>query len=131
MRRAALLLFLFCCGGRSKTIAMNAQNNSGQDGTATFVELGGGLVDVTEVLRASAFPGAQASHIHAGRCDDLREIRFAVSYLDSGFASDGGTVTFHTVVDAGWEGLFDGDHALNAHDPRDNFLYVSCGDLTP
>jgi hypothetical protein len=129
MRRALTLVLLLACGGQSKTIAMHEQNNSGQDGFATFVELDATHVDVTEVLTASTFPGAQASHIHAGHCDDLREIRFVISFVDGGFASDAGTIAFHTVVDAGWDSLFNGDSALNAHDPRDNNLYVSCGDL--
>jgi hypothetical protein len=129
MRRAALLVSLLACSGRSKTLAMHEQNNSGQDGYATFVELDPNHVDVTEVLKASTFPGAQASHIHAGHCDDLRQIRFGISFIGGGFESDGGTITFHAVTDAGWDALFDGDSAINAHDPRDNTLYVSCGDL--
>jgi hypothetical protein len=129
MRRASTLVLLLACGGQSKTIAMHEQNNSGQDGFATFVEIDATHVDVTEVLKASTFPGAQASHIHAGHCDDLRQILFPVSYLDGGFDSDGGTITFHTVVDSSWDALFNGDSAINAHDPRNNALYVSCGDL--
>ena len=136
MRRALLFTALLACGRPSHTIAMHAQNNSGQDGTATFVDLGGGKIDVTEVLKSSTFPGPQASHIHAGHCDDLREIQFPIFALDGGeandpFASDGGTIAFHAVIAPpnGWNGIFDGDHAINAHDPRDNSLYVSCGDL--
>jgi hypothetical protein len=129
MRRAALLLMLLSCGPRTKTIAMHEQNNSGQNGTATLVDLGAPFVDVTEVIQASTFPGAQASHIHLGHCDDLRNIEFYISWVDGGFESDGGTVTFHAVVDGGWDYIFDGDHAINVHDPRDNQLYVSCGDL--
>jgi hypothetical protein len=137
MRRALLLFALLCCGKHAQTIAMHAQNNSGQDGTATFVELADGKIDVTEVLKASTFPGPQSSHVHSGHCDDLREVAFPIYQVvtDGGtndpFGTDGGTVTFHAVIApmGGWNAIFDGDHAINAHDPRDMSLYVSCGDL--
>jgi hypothetical protein len=135
MRPALLLFALLCCGKHSQTIAMHAQNNSGQDGKATFTELADGKIDVIEVLTASTFPGPQSSHVHAGHCDDLRELQYAIYQVDGGsndpFGIDAGTVTFHAVIapTGGWGGIFDGDHALNAHDPRDNTLYVSCGDL--
>ena len=145
MRRALVLVVLFGCGPRSRTIAMHAQNNSAQDGQATFVDNGDGTIGVTEVLHPSSFPGPQSSHIHHGRCDDLRDIEFFVFQVDGGpsytsdgglqppnkpFAGDGGTITFQNTLTTTWEHIFDGDHALNAHDPRDFMLYASCGDLT-
>jgi hypothetical protein len=136
MRRLPVFLLLLGCGQRSTTLAMHEQNNSGQDGTATLIDLGNGRIDVTEVLKPSTFPGPQQSHIHKGHCDDLREIEYYIFQFTGGdggqsFAVDGGTITFHNIIPAAWSDIFDGDHAINVHDPRDNGLYVSCGDLTP
>ena len=132
MRRALLLLVLTSCGSSSLTIAMVQQNNSGQDGVATLTEKPEGL-EILVTLDRSTVEGSQTSHVHDGRCDNVGAITAGlppISDKSEAPQTDGGFIFFrNTLMGKKLSDLRDGNHVINVHDPRENSLYVSCGEI--
>ena len=123
---------------------MNAQNNSGQNGTATLTDLGS-KTRVAVVIRRSQFGENQPVHLHTGRCGEigpradrdagertlgLGDIRPADSTTMPGIpATDGGYGATSADVDFTFKELTNGSWVINAHDALDFALYVSCGNI--
>ena len=136
---APALLFL-ACAPQQVTVVMNAQNNSGQSGTATLTELGSGT-RVVVVIRKSEFGEKQPSHLHSGRCGEigprqdsysrgLGSIEKAEPSTMKGVPpTDGGFGASSSEVDLTLRELTNGDWVINVHDAQDFSLYVSCGNI--
>ena len=56
--------------GRSVTLNLNAQNNSGISGSAVLTDLGGGKTRVA-IQATGAGAGPEPAHIHPGTCAQL------------------------------------------------------------
>lgn len=105
------------------SVTLNAQNDSGQTGTATLTDLGNGKIKV-EVNVSNAPAGVpQPLHIHKGTCANL-DPRPAFPLTN---AVDGVSVT---EIDATLAELQNGDYAINGHkSAAEASVYVFCGDI--
>lgn len=125
-------MLLASCAPEALTLEMVAQNQSGQDGTATLTQHADGL-EVRVEIKKSSIEGLQNAHIHQGRCDDVRGILYGISDRktnDGGAgASDTSLFLQQRITNTTLAALRDGNHVINVHDARDNSLYVSCGEI--
>ena len=104
------------------TLTMNAQNNSGISGIATFTDLGNGKTRVMMQV-SGAGPGPEPAHIHPGGCTQLDPTpEFTLSSVTNG--------TSTTDVDSTLAELLDGDYAIHMHKSPDELtVYVACADI--
>ncbi|HEU0020987.1 MAG TPA: hypothetical protein VFR55_04845 [Dehalococcoidia bacterium] len=107
----------------SVTIALGAQNDSGQSGLATLTARG----TMTEVV-AFLSPGAMESelfHIHSGQCGNntLGDVVHPLANFVGGF---GPSVT---LVDAPLNSVQTGDFAINSHQAGEPSVYSACGNI--
>ena len=103
------------------TIPLNAQNGSGEDGTATLTDVDGGVTVVVNVKGAPA--NAQPAHIHYGTCSDLDGVAYALKDVAGGGSS---TLVKGTTIAA----LLAKPYAINVHESASNLgKYVSCGNI--
>ena len=143
MARLALIgVLLSACAPAQLTVVMNAQNNSGQSGTATLTDLGG-TTRVVVLIHKSDFDENQPVHLHTGRCGEigpradlknktlgLTDMRLADPKTMPGVpATDGGYVATSADVEMKFSELTTGDWVINVHDALDFSLYVSCGNI--
>lgn len=131
MRRqimAILLAGLFSTGALALddniTVQLEAQNDSGQTGTATLIPEG----DQTRVLilLSNAPAGvAQPAHIHLGRCDTLDPApKWKLETLQDGKST--------TMVPVSLDTILDSKAAINIHKSAQEVqVYVSCGNIIP
>ena len=138
------VLVLLACGPQQVTVVMNAQNNSGQSGTATLTELGG-TTRVVILIHRSEFAEPQPAHLHTGRCGELgpkqvTSTRGKTVGLQSVGPADPSTMKGVPNTDGGFSGssadvdltlkeITNGDWVINVHDALDFSLYVSCGNI--
>jgi len=106
------------------TVKLEAQNNSGQTGTATLMPEG----DKTKVviLLSNAPSGiAQPAHIHLGQCDNLDKApKWKLESVKDGSST--------TVVPASLDTILKDKVAINIHkSAAEAQVYVSCGNITP
>jgi CHRD domain len=103
------------------TVAMHAENGSGEDGTATITQSGS---DVTVVISIKNGPStAQPAHIHDGTCADIKGVVYPLTNVTSGSST---TVVKNVTVAA----LLKGPYAINVHESAANLgKYVSCGNI--
>lgn len=106
------------------TVKLEAQNNSGQTGTATLMPEG----DKTKVviLLSNAPTGiAQPAHIHLGQCDNLDKApKWKLESVKDGSST--------TVVPASLDTILKDKVAINIHkSAAEAQVYVSCGNITP
>ena len=106
----------------SVTIAMDAQNDSGQSGWATLTSRG----EQTEVVLSLGAGDLQteAVHIHEGSCGDL--LGSVAHPLSSFVGGLGGSVS---MVDATLASLRTGGFAVNSHKAGEPAVYTSCGNI--
>lgn len=103
-------------------VALNAQNDSGQTGTATVTEEAGKTKVVIEISNGSATP--QPAHIHTGNCETLGAVRYPLSNVVNGRSETILQPTPHFL-----HGL--GQLAINVHkSAAESSIYTSCGNLT-
>ena len=107
----------------SVTIALGAQNDSGQSGLATLTARG----TTTEIV-AFLSPGAlesQLMHIHSGQCgaDTLGGVVHPLTSFIGGF---GPSVT---TVNAPLNSVRTGDFAINIHQAGKPSVYTACGNI--
>lgn len=132
MRRSVcflLLLVMPACGPRELRVTMNSDNNSGQTGFAVLLDRGAKGMTVTVETSSPDFEAPQNAHIHEGNCGEVGVIRAGLNKLEAlpgkpgrvGSTTEVGTVTFAMLGTGEW--------IINAHDARDNGVYVSCGEL--
>jgi hypothetical protein len=109
-------------GMETVEVELTAQNDSGQDGTATL-EADGDKTVVKIEIKPGAGGGAQAAHIHKGTCDALGEIEFPLEDVENGLSE--------STIDVKLSDLMAGDErAINVHvDDKDDADSVSCGEL--
>jgi len=105
------------------TVKLDAQNNSGQTGTATLTPEG----DKTRVvIELSNEPKdvAQPAHIHLGSCDNLDKApKWKLEAV-----KDGKSVT---LVPASLDAILKDRTAINIHkSAAEAQIYVSCGNIT-
>jgi len=88
-------------------VMMMAQNNSGEDGTATIIPMGDNSVRVVlKLANGSATP--QPAHIHKGTCANLNPVpAFPLNNAVNGMSD--------TTVPVGWAELAKGGYAINVH----------------
>jgi len=107
-------------------ISLNAQNISGETGTAEINEEDGNL-KIT--LRLSDVPNGveQPAHIHVGSCsEDVGEVKYPLSSVVDGMSE---TVLENITLDQLRDDL---PLAINVHKSTDEAdIFVSCGDIKP
>ncbi|HEX2171357.1 MAG TPA: hypothetical protein VHL09_02785, partial [Dehalococcoidia bacterium] len=110
------------CGNLPVRVAMQALNNSGQEGTAALMDLGDGRVRVSVDLQDSP-AGPQPAHLHEGSCANLNAApRFPLENVANG-RSD-------STVQADYTQLMTRPFALNVHrSAQEANIYTSCGNL--
>lgn len=105
----------------SLTVKLAAQNNSGENGTATLTQVGSDVKVVISIPHGPA--GPQPVHIHDGTCSALGGVAYALASV-----ADGSSTT--TVKGLTIDKLLGGKYAINVHKSADDLgTYVSCGAL--
>jgi hypothetical protein len=101
-------------------VNLEAQNNSGESGTATLTPAGDSTKVVLDVKGAG---GTQPTHIHKGTCAQLDpKPAFPLSPVVNGKSE--------TTVKAPMKDLTTGGYAINGHkSAQDLKTYVFCGDI--
>lgn len=105
------------------TVTLDAQNDSGESGTATLTDLGNGKVRVEVSVTGAPSGVPQPLHIHQGTCATLNpKPAFPLTS-----AVDGKSVT---EIDAKLADLQNGDYAINGHkSAAEASVYVFCGNI--
>jgi hypothetical protein len=113
--------FSFAAAG-PVVIQLHAQNNSGENGTATLTPEGGHTKVVVEMANAPAGV-AQPMHSHAGTCANLDKApKWKLEPLKDGKST--------TVVPASLEAIMKDKTAINVHKSAAEIqVYVACGDI--
>ena len=104
------------------TVELKAQNDSGQNGTATLMPEGMQTKVVIELSNAPAGV-AQPAHIHLGTCDNLDKApKWPLQAV-----KDGRSVS---MVPASIDTILSEKAAINIHKSKDEVsVYVSCGNI--
>jgi len=125
---AAMVLVIASFGSvfaQAKSITFNlaAQNNSGQSGTATLTDIGGGKTKVEVKIASGAAGVAQPNHIHVGTCDNLTPAPlYPLTNMVNGVST--------TEVPATLDSLLASKFAINVHkSAAEAAVYVSCGNI--
>lgn len=101
---------------------LTAQNNSGQNGSATFVE-DGSLTKVKVLIVGAPLGLRQPAHVHVGACPKPGAVKYPLSDVVDGFSE--------TVLDVPLTQL-EGEKplAVNVHKSTTQLVfYTACGDL--
>ena len=103
-----------------ETVAMKAQNGSGESGTATLRDSARGLVVTIHIKNAK---GPQPAHIHSGTCAKLNPApEYPLHNVVNGMSV--------TTVKGVTIGELNGTAAINVHKSLTNIkTYVSCGNV--
>lgn len=107
--------------GETRTYDLNAQNNSGQDGTVKLEEVGSQTRVTISVANGSSM--AQPAHIHLGVCPLPGAVQFPLSDVVNGKSE--------TMIEASLIELADlGALSVNVHKSEaESDVYTSCGNL--
>lgn len=110
-------------GAQSMTIALHAQNGSGEVGSATLTPMGA-KTRIVIALKGENTTGKQPAHVHAGTCAHLDPApKYPLKDVVLGKSN--------TVVDASMDDLMSSPMAINVHESAANLKkYVACGDLS-
>ena len=104
------------------TVALTAQNNSGEAGTATLTQMGDS-VKVVIALKGAPATTPQPAHIHDGTCTNLKGVAYPLSNVVNGSSTS-------TVKGTSIEKLTGGSYAINVHESAANLgKYVACGNI--
>jgi hypothetical protein len=118
---AALPVAAVTAATNTLTVTMNAQNNSGETGTATLTDVTGGVQVVLAIKGAPST--AQPAHIHTGTCADLKGVVHPLTSVTNGSSTT--VVKGVTIAD-----LLKSPMAINVHkSAADLATYVSCGNI--
>jgi len=130
MRRTALAILLvgffavpaFAAKEMPLTIHLEAQNNSGETGTATLTPEGKKTKVVIELSNTPAGV-AQPAHIHEGTCAKLDKApKWKLEAVKNGKST--------TMVPASLQTILKDKTAINVHKSPDEIqVYVACGDI--
>jgi hypothetical protein len=104
------------------TVKLDAQNNSGQNGTATLMPDGNKTKVVIEIPNMPSGV-AQPAHIHMGRCDNLDKApKWNLEAVKGGRSV--------TVVPVPLDTILKDKTAINIHkSAAEAQIYVSCGNI--
>lgn len=108
----------------AKTIVvqLSSQNNSGESGTATLMDVGG---KISVVLALSGAPSniVQPAHIHTGPCATIGAVRYPLTFPVNGQSE--------TMLDVALDDLLKQlPLAINVHkSAAESSVYVACGDI--
>ena len=104
------------------TVTMNAQNGSGESGTATLTQTADGVQVVISLTNGPA--AAQPAHVHPGTCAKLNPApQYPLTSVESGKST---TVVKGVTL----QQLTSGTFAINVHKSTSDLgTYVSCGDI--
>jgi hypothetical protein len=107
--------------GRTLTLNLVAQGNSGVSGTATFTEMAGGRTQV--VVRVSTGGNAtMPAHVHDGRCPTPGAVVHPLNTVQNG--------TSASEINASIASLVAGTFAVNLHkSPQEASIYVACANV--
>jgi LPXTG-motif cell wall-anchored protein len=107
--------------GRTATVTLSPENNSGITGTATLTDMGNGETQV--VVRITPTSGDHPAHIHSGNCGPtLGGVVYPLTNVQNG--------TSTTVVGTSLADVQTGGFAINLHESPTNIpLYVACGNI--
>lgn len=106
------------------TVKMVAQNDSGENGTATLTQVADG-VRVAVKLDGAPKDVPQPTHIHVGNCGHINK---APKYPLANTVNGDGVATVKGVTLAD---LLKGTYAINVHKSGTEIAtYVSCGNIT-
>lgn len=105
------------------TIKLNAQNDSGQAGTAILTPLADGKTEVTIKVANPPSGVAQPAHVHEGTCANLNKApKYGLTSVVNG--------TSTTVVNADIDTMMKTPHAINVHKSGpEAAIYVACGNI--
>lgn len=109
---------------KSVTFAMNAQNGSGESGTATLTATTEGKTQVVVSLTGTPKDVSQPAHIHLGTCVTLGAVSLPLESLVNGSST--------TLVDVSLASLLHAatKFAINVHKSEAEITnYVACGDI--
>lgn len=103
-------------------IALSAQNNSGESGTAKIEDFDG-KAKVTLNLTGAPSGVTQPAHIHTGSCANLGGVKYPLNFPVNGKSE--------TTLDISLDELLDGlPLAVNVHkSAAEANIYVACGDI--
>lgn len=124
---AVIALSLSACASMSEnkptTIKLNAQNDSGQSGTAVLTPMAGGKTEVTIKVANPPSGVAQPAHVHEGTCENLNKApKYSLTSVMNG--------TSTTVVNADIGTMMKTPHAINVHKSGpEAAVYVACGNI--
>jgi hypothetical protein len=117
----AALPFAVTAATSTLTVTMNAQNNSGETGTATLTQVTDGVQVVLAIKGAPST--AQPAHIHTGTCADLKGVVYPLTSVTNGSST---TVVKGITIDQ----LLKSPMAINVHkSASDLATYVACGNI--
>ena len=107
--------------GRSATVTLSPENNSGITGTATLTDMGNGQTQV--VVRISPGAGNRPAHIHSGNCGPtLGAVVYPLTNVQNGTSTTQVATSLADVQTCGF--------AINLHESPENIpTYVACGNI--
>jgi hypothetical protein len=118
---AALPFAAVTAATNTLTVTLNAENNSGETGTATLTQVTGGVQVVLAIKGAPST--AQPAHIHTGTCADLKGVVYPLTSVTNGSST---TVVKGITIDQ----LLKSPMAINVHkSASDLATYVACGNI--
>lgn len=108
---------------RPTTIKLDAQNDSGQAGSAILTPLAGGKTEVTIKVANPPSGVAQPAHVHEGTCANLNKApKYGLTSVMNG--------TSTTVVNVDITTMMQTPHAINVHKSGpEAAVYVACGNI--
>lgn len=122
---AAMTLFLISGAlafAHDVNVTLSEQNGSGQNGTATLMDMGDGTTKVT-IMVSNGSSTAQPAHIHAGTCATLDpKPAYPLTSVVDGMSE--------TIVPVDVHDLTGGTFAINLHkSAAEASVYTSCGNI--
>lgn len=116
------VMLLNACTAKGTTVVINAQNTSGQSGTAVFTELDG-KVHVSVTLPGGAQKVPQPIHLHAGTCEKLGDIKQSLNDIVNGKSETDLNITMADLK-------AQMPMVINAHKSYEDVkTYVACGNV--
>ena len=107
---------------RSLTLALLAQNGSGERGTAVVSQHNGGTRVVVNLTGAPQSV-AQPAHLHSGTCESLRGVQYSLLNLVNGVSTTDLDVSVDEVISSL-------PLAVNVHKSAEEIaIYVACGNV--
>ncbi len=107
----------------SLTVTLNAENGSGENGTATLTQVGGDVKVAISIPNGPA--GPQPAHVHSGTCSALGGVAYPLSSVANGSSTT-------TIKGVTIDQLLAAKDAINVHKSANDLgVYVSCGNIMP